>query len=134
VPTIQVTPAVFLRGQLADARRRGVSFTDAWPDALRAALASAPNKCDRDQWSDVLNDVEMIATWRSAYTREPASAPEHAFVLLRDPERVPMPDRPCNHCGEEIPSDRGKYAPALYCGDDCRRAAALVREHERVAV
>jgi predicted nucleic acid-binding Zn ribbon protein len=113
-----VSPATILVTQLADARRDGQrSFETAWPLALSTALAAAPNGQQRREWREVLSD--MVLTWRSAWERRPAPARELALVALAaDPERTePATGRECEHCGLDIPPDRGSRA--LYCSNAC---------------
>lgn len=117
-------PAAILFTQLADARRRGEDFAEAWPDALTAALAGVDAAWERREWATVLG--EMTATWRAAWDRRPALGPEHALVGLLDDERVvPLPDRECAHCHGEIAAERKQIA--IYCSDECRRAAVEER-------
>jgi predicted nucleic acid-binding Zn ribbon protein len=64
----------------------------------------------------------MTATWRAAFERQPAESRERALRALEDPERVPIPDRECAHCGGEIAPGRGRRgAPARHCSDRCRK-------------
>jgi hypothetical protein len=126
-----VNPAAVLTAQLADARRSGVTFEEAWPEAFSAALAVAPNRWERREWANVLGS--MVDTWRSAWERRPAPSREVALQgLAADPDRVPLPERECarDSCGREIPSARGRRGgPARYCSDACRR---LVSEERRM--
>jgi hypothetical protein len=87
---VAVTPASTLLDQLADARRRGETFEEAWPDALDAALAAATSPWERGEWRDVLSG--MAPTWRASYERSPAPARERALLVLAE-DRGPVPDR-----------------------------------------
>ena len=121
-------PASVLFSKLADARRAGESFEQAWPVALTAALASVPNNTERREWMQVLGG--MVQTWLAAFERQPASTNERALSLLADnTDRVPVPDRECEHCHGEVGTDRGPLA--RYCSDDCKREAN--RESGRIA-
>ena len=122
---IKAAPAMVLVTQLADARRQGESFADAWPDALTEALACVGSSSERREWRDVL--AGMTSTWRAAWERRPASAPEHAVVALAaDPERTePASGRECERCFADIPPDRG--ARAIYCTEACSYAAKKER-------
>lgn len=129
---LRVNPAAVLAEQLAVARRRGESFEDAWPDALAAALAVAPVKSEREEWTGVLTG--MVDRWRAAFERVPADRRERSLAILAsDPERVvPLPDRACERCGEEIPPDRGGLS--IYCSGDCKDETNRERERARAAV
>ena len=117
-------PAAVLFTQLADARRRGEHFAEAWPDALTEALACVGSSSERGEWRDVL--AGMTSTWRAAWERRPASGPEHALGGLLDDERVvPIPERECERCHGEIGPERKQIA--IYCSDECRRAAVEER-------
>jgi hypothetical protein len=124
----RVDPAAVLTAQLAEARRSGVTFEDAWGPAFKAALAAAANGWERREWSVVLAD--MVGTWRSAFECRPAPSREIALRrIAEDPDRVPLPERECARCGREISDARGRRGgPARYCSDACRR---LVSEERR---
>ncbi len=123
-----MNPAAVLVEQLAAARREGVTFERAWPDALAAALTVVQTKWERSEWANVLGG--MVEVWRDAFERVPASRHERALAAVaQDPDRQPMPDRPCERCGEEIPPDRGPLA--IYCSGDCKDSTN--RERERTA-
>jgi hypothetical protein len=126
-----VTPARILAERLADARREGATFARAWPTALSAALAAVEDKSERARWQDVCS--ELVDVWRSAFAREAPDVPaQAAFTRLADPERcVPVPERECRHCGGEIPAALGRKA--VFCGDECVRAAKRARERLREA-
>jgi hypothetical protein len=119
-------PPGVLVTQLADARRDGEAFEAVWASALASALAVAPNGSERREWSTVLG--EMVAIWRAAWERRPASAPEHALATVaQDPDRVPLPERECEHCRGEIGAERGRQA--IFCSDKCRRDEHYARTH-----
>jgi predicted nucleic acid-binding Zn ribbon protein len=121
-------PAATLVELLAAARREGVTFERAWPDALAAALTVVQTKWERSEWASVLGS--MASTWRDAFERVPADGRERALATVaQDPDRVPIPDRECERCGEEIPPDRGPLA--IYCSGDCKDETN--RERERTA-
>jgi predicted nucleic acid-binding Zn ribbon protein len=104
-------PPVELREQLAAVRRAGVSFEEAWPGALEAAVNAA---------------------W---WERRLATRPEQALAVLVMPGGAPLPERACEHCGGEIPPERGSRGPLpRFCSDRCRRRATYLRERERAAV
>jgi hypothetical protein len=124
-------PAVLVE-RLATARRHGVAFTQAWPAALAAALAVAPQKWERDAWSKAL--AATWEAWQASYERTPAERTDHAFVLLDDPERcVPVPEQECarDGCENDIPPGRGNGRPVLYCSDTCRKRASDESTMER---
>ena len=117
-------PPGVLVTQLADARRDGESFEAAWPGALKSALDAERSPWEKREWRAVF--TSMTATWRAAWERRPALGPEHALVGLLDDERVvPLPDRECAHCHGEIAPERKQIA--IYCSDECRRAAVEKR-------
>jgi hypothetical protein len=119
-------PASVLFARLADARRAGESFEDAWPLALAAALAVVPAKWERTEWRHVLGG--MAETWRAAFERWPASSKERALSLLADnTDREPAPERECEHCRGEIPE--GRDTRTIYCSDKCRHAEHYSRAH-----
>jgi hypothetical protein len=122
-----VAPAAILLEQLAAARRAGVTFEEAWPDALATALQSA-DRSERAHWREALSGT--VDAWIDAWLRRPPqSGAERALLLLADgSDREPMPDRECVRCGREIPEDRGRHgAPAKYCSAKCRHAACEER-------
>jgi hypothetical protein len=117
-----MTPPAVLRDRLAAARRGGVSFDEAWPVALAAAVNAA--QWEREEWRDILSS--MVETWRAAWERRDASRPERAVLALVTPGGMPLPERACENCGEEIPADR--HRGARFCSDRCRRRATYLRE------
>jgi hypothetical protein len=118
-------PPAVLRDRLATARCAGLSFDEAWPAALAAAVGAT--RWEREEWHEVLS--EMVETWRAAWERHDATRPESALLALVTPEGQPLPERACEHCGEEIPADRGvRGGAARFCSDRCRRRATYRRE------
>jgi hypothetical protein len=120
-------PPVKLREHLADARRAGASFDQAWPVALWAALSTV--QWEREQWEDVLSS--MVDTWRAAWERRASTSAESAVLELMMPGGTPLPERACECCGAEVALDR--HRNARYCSDDCAKRAAYLRERERAA-
>jgi hypothetical protein len=82
------------------------------------------------EWAQVLGG--MVEEWRAAWERRPATGPELALAIIAtDDDRVPAPERECEHCGQEIPDERGRRgAPARFCSAPCCHAA---RERRKVA-
>jgi hypothetical protein len=118
-------PPVVLRERLAAARRAGVSFEKAWPDALMAAVDAS--EWERAEWLEVLSGT--VEDWRAAWERRPATRPEQALAMLVMPGGKPLPERACEQCGGEIPPERDRRA--LFCSDGCAKRAAYLRERER---
>ena len=109
-----MTPPAVLRERLATARRGGEGFDEVWPVALAAAVNAA--LWEREEWRDILSG--MVETWRAAWERRDASRTERALLALLTPGGTPLPERPCEHCGEEIPADRGvRGGAARFCSD-----------------
>jgi hypothetical protein len=75
-------PEVELRERLLAAKRAGIPFERAWPEAVAAALAGLTGKY-RTTWRDALHWSED--SWRRAYEgdRDPAG---EALLGLRDVE------------------------------------------------
>ena len=80
---------------LRDARERGLTFPEAWAEALRPDLPivmsnarSAPvtalrwptDKTEREAWRDALSSSKE--TWERAYEERPVTRSEAALVLL----------------------------------------------------
>ncbi len=142
-------PPEVLRERLAAARSGGVSFDEAWPVALAAAVNTAWEReewrdilsrmvetwraaWEREEWRDILS--RMVETWRAAWERRDASRPESALLMLVRPGGARLPEGACAHCQCEIPPERGKRgARPLYCSYRCARRAAYRRERERAA-
>lgn len=120
-------PPVELREQLAAACRAGVSFDQAWPSALKAAVNTS--QWGRAEWLEVLSG--MVGAWRAGWERQPATRQEQALAMLVMPGGEPLPERACEQCGGEIPPERDKRA--LFCSDGCAKRAAYLRERERAA-
>lgn len=124
--TARSNPAAVLVEQLAAARREGVTFEQVFPDAMAAALTVVQTRWERSEWASVLGG--MVEVWRDAFERGPASRRERALATVaQDPDREPMPERPCERCGGEIPPDRGPLA--IYCSPDCKDETNREREH-----
>jgi len=121
-PTGRGRPPVVLREQLAAARRAGASFDEAWPGALMVAVNAV--EWERAEWLEVLS--ELVDAWRAGWKRAPATRPERALAMLVLPGGTPLPERACEHCGEEIPPERDRRA--RFCSDRCRRDANYLRE------
>ena len=119
---VTVTPPAILRERLAAARRGGVGFDEAWPVALAVAVNAA--QWEREEWRDILSG--MVETWRAAWERRDASSAERAVLALVTPGGTPLPERACENCGEEMPTDR--HGAARFCSDRCRRRATYLRE------
>jgi hypothetical protein len=117
-----MTPPEVLRERLATARRDGVSFDEAWPVALAAAVNAA--QWEREEWRDILS--RMVKTWCAAWERRDASRAEQAVLALVMPGGTPLPERACENCGVEMPVDR--HRTARFCSDPCRRHATYLRE------
>jgi hypothetical protein len=117
-----MTPPEVLRDRLATARQGGVSFEEAWPVALAAAVDSV--QWEREEWQDTLSS--MVETWRAAWERRYATGAERAVIALVRPGGTPLPERACEQCGVEIPADRN--GNARFCSDGCRRRATYLRE------
>jgi hypothetical protein len=64
-------PAIRLREYLASARAVGVSFDDAWQEALDAAVEGTPKR-EKGHWSMVL--AGLRSQWQAAYERTPAAS------------------------------------------------------------
>jgi hypothetical protein len=83
-----MTPPERLVRDLADARRRGEPFAEAWTVALKPALVGQRGD-ERAQWRAALADTRPA--WLAAWERRPASVPERALLAVaQDPERVPL--------------------------------------------
>jgi hypothetical protein len=85
---VDVTPAETLAQLLADARRRGELFEQAFPAALEVALAGEPGRRERQEWQAVFTD--QVDVWRGAFERRPADQSGIALRGLR-PDAVPVP-------------------------------------------
>ncbi len=120
-------PSVVLRERLVAARRAGVSFEEAWPGALDAAVDAS--RWERAEWLEVLSGT--VEAWRAGWERQPATRPERALAMLVMPGGEPLPERACEQCGGEILPERDKRA--RFCSDGCAKRAAYLRERERAA-
>ncbi len=120
-------PPVELVERLRLARERGETFWDAWPTAV---LLATHDRRDGVAWRDVFSETRV--TWERAYAGLPATEAESAAAVLAasalgDVQEVH--DRPCDVCGADLDA-LGRSAEARYCGEDCQRAAAVVRQRE----
>jgi hypothetical protein len=87
-----VNPAAALVVQLADTRRAGQTFEDAWPAALSTALRTVRLSYERDAWSQAL--AATRESWRAAFERRPVSDREAPLVmLLADEDPEPLLER-----------------------------------------
>ncbi len=119
-------PPVKLREHLADARRAGASFDHAWPVALEAAVGTV--RWERAEWLEALTNT--VKVWRAGWERRPSTGPVVALDALVMPGGTPLPERPCELCGGEVPPERD--VRALFCTDGCAKRAAYLRERERL--
>lgn len=106
-----------VRDELADRRRAGASFDEAWPAALGAALRG---ESDDEEWTVALGATR--GAWLAAYAGAPASNPERALTLVGE-DREPLVEdvgRRCERCEEPMPA--GKPVHARYCSRECQRA------------
>ncbi len=117
-----MTPPEVLGERLAAARRDGVSFDRAWPVALGTAVNAV--QWEREEWIDALSGT--VEAWRAAWERRDTTRPEQALAVLVRPGGEQLPERACEGCGQEIPSDR--HRAARFCSDPCRRHATYLRE------
>lgn len=111
-----------LRVALEDARREGVSFEVAWPEAVRATGASA-------DWLAAL--AASRSAFERAYNREPPTVADRVLALIAEGITVGDVDDHdgpvCDREGCERPIvDRPPSA--RYCSEDCRALAAKLRE------
>jgi hypothetical protein len=120
-----MTPPAVLRERLAIARRGGVGFDEAWRVALAAAVNAA--RWESQEWRDIFSC--MVETWRAAWERRDASCAERAVLALVMPGGTPLPERACENCGQEIPTDR--HRTARFCSDPCRRHATYLPTYLR---
>lgn len=96
-PALYDRPHVQLVRLLADARRRGLSFGEAWVEAIRPGKAivmtttvAAPatairwptDRFDREAWRNAI--VGSRESWRRAYYGDPPSSSELAVVMLSE--------------------------------------------------
>jgi hypothetical protein len=81
-----LTPASVLLGQLADARRAGQTFEDAWEPAVAAALCSVADPREHSAWVKAL--AATREAWQRSYERRPCPRPELALrTVVEDRER-----------------------------------------------
>lgn len=80
-----MTPAERLGRDLADARRRGEPFAEAWTVAVKHAIAGQ-RRDERTVWSAAF--TETAEAWRAAWERRPATRAQVAVLAIAtDPER-----------------------------------------------
>jgi hypothetical protein len=72
-------PAVALRVELVTARRSGLSFTEAWPTCMAAALAVSAER-EADDWRDTF--LETSSSWRAGFERTEAQAGHGCLAML----------------------------------------------------
>lgn len=113
-----------LRVALEDARREGLSFEAAWPEAVRATGATA-------DWLAAL-DASRSAFER-AYNGEPPTVADRVLALIA--EGITVGDADDDHGDAPICEREGCERPivgrtpsARYCSEDCRSLAAKLRE------
>jgi len=111
---------------LADARRRGLSFLDAWPGAMSVVCGHAH---ERDVWLTAFRDTRDV--WQRAYEGSaPLSRAEAALrglpLDLVDLDGAGIERRRCGHCGSAIPPERDPRA--RFCSDGHRAAAWRVSQ------
>jgi hypothetical protein len=75
-----------LRCLLAEARRAGRPFPDAWPEAVTAALACAEQRVDRDEWRQALNGTRDA--WQASYVNGTRDAWQASYELQPAPKPV----------------------------------------------
>ena len=123
ITAVSSPPETLLR-VLAEDRRQGVTFSDAWP---RAVLAAALDR----EWREALNSTRD--GWEGAYDRQPATRRERALAAVQDELQINDADARglCVHCGDPIPATRG--LKAIYCDETCRRERNYAIEVDRRA-
>ena len=115
--------------QLASARGAGCDFDTAWPNAVSRALACAPNKVEKSDWTVALQETR--SAWEASYLRAPADRWATAVGVLADGDaREPVVDEPdrvvveptvaCVACGMLIPEARRRRR-ARFCSRPCQR-------------
>ncbi len=115
-------PPVRLRECLAEARRAEVSFEEAWPSALVAALAGQP-KWEVADWTPAFRAT--LDVWRDAYT---GSGEDTVFAAVFADQQMGNGGRMCGRstCSKSLPPDT--HGNVLYCSAECRRAVHRERE------
>lgn len=76
---------LLLRLDLVEAREHGLTFEDAWPEAIARRVALLRSLQEREQWRAVFADTEP--SWRAAYSYEVVHL-SRSITLLRDRELV----------------------------------------------
>lgn len=74
-------PAIALRRELVDARRSGLSFSEAWPTCMATALDNSADR-ERADWQDVF--LETSSAWRAGFERTDAMAGHGALAILAE--------------------------------------------------
>jgi hypothetical protein len=120
-------PLTRLLATLVAERRCGADFEEAWPAAMREALAGVGG-AERSNWTAALNGT--MRAWEASYERFPQSSRESAAGLLSEGRGpAPVDGDSCAHCGQGVVQP-GRGARRLYCSARCRRDAY---EHRRLA-
>jgi len=88
---VSETPPVILAQHLAESRRQGACFTDAWPAAVAAALGGKRSSWEIHEYRIVF--AETIDEFCAAFERRPGSQPGLALHRLEEPDAVPVPER-----------------------------------------
>lgn len=119
-----MAPPAVLRERLAAARADGVSFEEAWPVALEAAVSTV--QWEREEWIEALSGT--VEAWRAAWERRDTTRPEWALAVVVRPGGEQLPERACEGCGVEIAADRNRNT--RFCSEPCRRHITHLRERE----
>jgi hypothetical protein len=82
---MEAAPAAKLITRLLAARRRGIAFADAWPDALLDALTSLDQE-EHDEWHEAF--WATMPAWHAAYDGAHGPGMPLAHVDLDDAEMV----------------------------------------------
>jgi hypothetical protein len=106
---------------LAAQRRADVGFDDAWPLAVRDALAGVSG-VELSDWTAALSGTR--SAWEASYEGWPQFRRERALEAVAwDEERAQVQgDSDCPVCGRDI-VQKGRGARKLYCSLRCRRSA-----------
>ncbi len=117
-----MTPPERLRLDLADARRAGLGFEDAWAAGVAAAVhGQRPD--EGAAWSTAL--AATRDAWEAAWDGRAATTAQRAVhALAVDDERVALAEfGECGRCDAPLPPPR--HGPQRrWCSDACRRAAS----------
>jgi hypothetical protein len=115
--------------ELRRLRNDGLTFNDAWAQALEIAIRV---DCNAGDWLHIFNATRE--GWQRGYENRPAERQEDAALALAYDELGPLehedvdnPTRTCPQCGRELPktapAGRRKGRNAVYCTRECQRAA-----------